>query len=343
MTVPAAQGGASVWPAWLDASLLTLLGMRANLPHALLLVGHRGIGKGRLADRFAQSLLCESAAPDGSACGRCDACGWYASGNHPDFRRVSPLTEEEGSARSERTRRDIKIDQIRALAGFVGIGAHRAGRKLVLIEPAESMNAPAANALLKTLEEPAGDTVFLLVCGNAGALPATVRSRCVPFTVASPPPGQALSWLRQALPGEESMLAQWLALADGAPLRALAFADPAASAAYRLVVLAGDQIPENPALKMAEGFASTPPTLWVPFLQSWTGDLGRVSVGAAPVRFPVQAPRLRTLARLTSLPRIGEMASWLNRQTPILEHPLNARLFAEEVWLRYEAMFAAVS
>ena len=341
MTEPATESDARTWPAWLDGSLLKLLAMRESLPHALLLRGHRGIGKGWLADRFAQSLLCETPGPDGSACRRCDACGWYASGNHPDFRRVSPLTEEEGSSRSERTRREIKVDQIRALAGFVGIGAHRAGHKLVLIEPAESMNAIAANALLKTLEEPAGDTVFLLVCGNAGALPATVRSRCVPFTVASPSPAQALAWLRQALPGEESMLAQWLALADGAPLRALAFADPAAASAYRLVVLAGDQIPENSVLKTAEGFASTPPTLWVPFLQSWIGDLGRVSAGAAPVRFPAQAPRLRTLGRLTSLPRIGEMAGWLNRQTPILEHPLNARLFAEEVWLRYEAMFAA--
>ena len=73
MTEPATESDARTWPAWLDGSLLKLLAMRESLPHALLLRGHRGIGKGWLADRFAQSLLCETPGPDGSACRRCDA------------------------------------------------------------------------------------------------------------------------------------------------------------------------------------------------------------------------------------------------------------------------------
>ena len=195
-------------PPWLQAPLTSLLAMRASLPHALLLQGPRGIGKALLAERFAQSLLCEAPAPDGQACGSCNACGWFGAGNHPDFRRISPLIDEEGSGKSERSRREIKIDQIRALGDFVGIGAHRAGRKLVLIDPADAMNMPAANALLKTLEEPTGDTVFLLVCGNAGALPATVRSRCVPFKLFTPDAGQAQAWLQTCLPGEPALIRQ---------------------------------------------------------------------------------------------------------------------------------------
>ncbi len=314
--------------------------MRAQLPHALLLQGPRGVGKAMLADRFAQSLLCEIPGPSGAACGRCGACGWYTAGNHPDLRRVSPLVDEEGGGKAERTRREIKIDQIRALSDFVGIGAHRAGRKLILIDPAEALNGPAANALLKTLEEPPGNTVFLLVCGKAGALPATVRSRCVAFSVARPEPAAALDWLREALPAEEGVLAQWLALADGAPLRARHFAEPAASAAYRLVLLAAGEIPENPVMKVAEGFANVPASAWLPLLQSWAGDLARVCAGAAPVRYPAQTARLRWLAGRTSLARVVDLVQWLNRQTRILDHPLNARLLAEDTWLRYEAIFA---
>jgi DNA polymerase-3 subunit delta' len=327
-------------PPWLDAPLASLLAMRASLPHALLLQGPRGIGKALLAERFAQCLLCEAPLPDGQACGSCDACGWFRAANHPDFRRVSPLVDEEGSGKSERSRREIKIDQIRALGDFVGIGAHRAGRKLVLIDPADAMNMPAANALLKTLEEPSGDTVFLLVCGNAGALPATVRSRCVPFKLVTPDAAQAQAWLHSALAGDPALIGQWLALADGAPLRARDFAEPAASAAYRMVLQAGADIPENPVMKSAEGLATVPAALWVPLLQAWIGDLARVCVQAAPVRFPAQAPRVRALAKRTSLGRIMGLAQWLNRQTPILEHPLNARLLAEDVWLRYEALFS---
>jgi len=327
-------------PPWLSAPLASLLAMRASLPHALLLVGPRGIGKGLLAERFAQSLLCESHRPDGSACGSCDACGWFRAGNHPDVRRISPLVDEEGSTKSERSRREIKIDQIRALGDFVGIGAHRAGRKLVLIDPADAMNRTAANALLKTLEEPTGDTVFLLVCGNAGALPATVRSRCVPFRLNRPDSAQAVAWLQASMPGDPALLGQWLALADGAPMRARDFAEPAASAAYRMVVQAAGEIPENPVMKSAEGLASVAAALWVPLLQAWLGDLARVCAQAGPVRFPTQGPRLKVLATQTSLARITSLAQWLNRQTPILEHPLNARLLAEDIWLRYEAIFS---
>lgn len=328
----------SALPSWLDAPLTALLAMRASLPHALLLQGPRGIGKALLAERFAQSLLCESGEP-GGACGRCNACGWFSAGNHPDFRRISPLVEEEGSTKSERTRRDIKIDQIRALSDFTGIGAHRAGRKLVLIDPAEAMNAPAANALLKTLEEPAGNTVFLLVCGNSGGLPATVRSRCVPFQLSTPPLAAAVAWLRDALPGDEALLSQWLALADGAPLRALGLAEPAVAAAYRLVVQAGTEVPDNTALKWAESCATLPASAWMPILQSWTADLARACAGGLPIRFPAQAARLQGLARRTDLASVLALSQWLHRQSPIVEHPLNARLFAEDAWLRYERIF----
>ena len=216
-------------PSWLAASLAELLRQRERLPHALLIEGPAGIGKGLLASAFAAALLCESANHQRGACQRCPACGWYRSGNHPDFRRLSPKTDEEGrpEGRSERSRREIKIDQVRGLAEFVALGAHRAGRKIVIVEPASALNVTAANALLKTLEEPDRATLFLLVAARGAPVPATIRSRCVAFPVATPTRDQSLGWLCERLPAEERAGAQrWLDLADGAPLTALGFTEP---------------------------------------------------------------------------------------------------------------------
>lgn len=338
---------AEALPSWLEASLIALLGLRQSLPHALLIQGPRGIGKGLLARHFAQSLLCESPLPDGRACARCDACGWFAAGNHPDFRQVSPLADEESGgeraerSRSERARPEIKIDQIRALAGFVGVGGHRAGRKPVVIDPADGLNLPAANALLKTLEEPSGETVFLLVAAQGAAVAPTVRSRCVPWAVPAPSADLARAWLGARLGNEQAArAADWLALADGAPLRALALAEPGAAAAHRLLLQAVQEIPETGAMRIAEGFGSQAAPLWVPLLQSWVSDLARVLAGASAQRYPGQQAVLRRLAQRTRLHTVTAFATWLDQQARVSSHPLNARLYAEDLWLRYEALFA---
>lgn len=341
-----AEHPAEALPPWLDASLSGLLALRAGLPHALLILGPRGIGKGRLAQRFAQCLLCESPLPDGRACDRCDACGWFVAGNHPDYRQVSPLGDEDAGGeraertRSERSRPEIKIDQIRALAGFVGVGGHRGGRKPVLIDPAEGLNLPAANALLKTLEEPPGDTVFLLVAAQGAPVAPTVRSRCVPWRVPAPPADAARSWLSARLGADQAAQApDWLALADGAPLRALALAEPGAAAAHRMLMQAVQEIPETGAMRIAEGFGAQAAPLWVPLLQSWVADLARVLAGAQAQRFPGQQAVLQRLGQRTRLSRVAAYGSWLDQQARVSSHPLNPRLYAEDLWLRYEALF----
>jgi DNA polymerase-3 subunit delta' len=346
MTESFTEGLLPALPPWLTGSLDDLLGRRQQLPHALLLEGPPGIGKGLLALHLAASLLCEAPPAHGRACGGCDACGWFVAGNHPDFRRLSPRTDDDprADARSERTRREIKIDQVRALADFVAIGSHRAGRKLVIVEPAPALNVAAANALLKTLEEPDGATTFLLVAARGAPLPATIRSRCVSFAIAAPARAQALEWLRPRLQADEAANAEhWLDLADGAPLAAAALAEPAVAAAHRLVLEALHAIPEASALKLAEGFGPIPAAIWLPRLQGWVGDLGRVCAGGHALRYVALAERLGTLAGRTDLRIVCELAAWLDRQVPVLEHPLNARLFAEDVWSRYEALFAASS
>lgn len=200
-----------------------------RLPHALLICGPRGVGKLALAEHLAQSLLCEALDPQRAPCGRCEGCRWFLAGSHPDFRRVEPEAvapkrepeeaEEarEAPARAGRPSTEIKIEQIRSLDAFLNLRSHRGRRRLALVHPAEDMNASSANALLKSLEEPPGSAVFVLVSHRPGRLLATVRSRCLAFPVPVPERSLAMAWLEsQAIEGAN----QWLAYASGAPLRA---------------------------------------------------------------------------------------------------------------------------
>jgi DNA polymerase-3 subunit delta' len=198
-----------------------------------LIHGAPGVGKLALAERFAQLLLCENQAGT-DPCGKCEGCRWFISGSHPDARFVEPEVlarkvvgseeAEEGEEKKERKQpsSEIKIEQVRALAGFVNVASHRGGRRIAIIHPAEAMNINSANALLKSLEEPPAAAMFLLVSHRPAGLLPTIRSRCISIAVPMPEQNAAAAWLAaQGLKNAE----HWLAFAGGAPLRALEYAN----------------------------------------------------------------------------------------------------------------------
>jgi len=133
-----------------QAELWRQLAGRTQHAHAYLLHGPGGIGKRQLAEQLMALLLCQRPV-DATACGECKACQLLAAHTHPDHYILEP--EEVDKA--------IRVDQVRDLVGFVTQTAQLGGRKVILLEPAEAMNLNAANALLKSLEEPSGDTVLL--------------------------------------------------------------------------------------------------------------------------------------------------------------------------------------
>ncbi len=195
---------------WQQTSWQRLLDQHQSqkLPHALMLAGQKGIGKSCLARALAQFLLCLSPR-SGLACGECRSCLLNKANTHPDMKLIGP--EEVGKA--------VKIDQIRALADFVSKTSQQGGYKVAIIEPAEAMNINAANALLKSLEEPSGNTLLILVSHVPSTVMATVRSRCQLLTLLTPATDQALPWLSAMV--EDGDAATLLQFADGAPLTAL--------------------------------------------------------------------------------------------------------------------------
>lgn len=152
--------------------------------HAWLFTGPEGVGKETAARAFARSLLCR-APRDGEACGECPSCGKVERGVHPDLLQVLPeaLAVERGLlAREELGRtpsRELKIEQVRNLEGMLALSPVEGERRVVLLLGADSMNVPAQNAFLKTLEEPPAGTHLVLLAEAGDALLATIRSRCV--------------------------------------------------------------------------------------------------------------------------------------------------------------------
>jgi DNA polymerase-3 subunit delta' len=184
-----------------------------RLAHAIMIEGPAGSGKKSLARAMCAKLLCIESSPE--ACGNCRSCNLLPGGAHPDYFEIQP--EEEGKV--------IKVDQIRALIGRLDLTTSIARRKVAYIHPADAMNISSANALLKSLEEPAGETILILVSDNPGRLPVTIRSRCQSITINQPDNEVLLDWLQQQSSAPEDRLVAALQAAGHSPLKALQYLD----------------------------------------------------------------------------------------------------------------------
>ena len=165
---------------------------RDAMPHALLLCGPAGLGKRDFMLRFVRGLLCMQP-HDGEACGVCRSCLLLDAGTHPDFVSLSYGLRKDGVQRSE-----IVVDQVRELSARLAMASQFGGWQVVVIDPADAMNAAAANALLKTLEEPAAQTMLILLADAPWRLPQTIRSRCQRIEFQLPARDEALAWLVSA-------------------------------------------------------------------------------------------------------------------------------------------------
>lgn len=288
-----------------------------RMPHALLLAGPAGLGKGLFARRLARAILCETPTAEGEGCGQCRSCRLFMAGSHPDYSVTQPeedqkATEGEslaGDVREAGTKKKkskvIKIEQIRDLCAFLGFTAQYGGYKIALLEPADRLNVNAANSLLKTLEEPAGNSLLLLVTAQPMRLPATVRSRCQRIHFALPATEVVIPWLATQVKSDVASPDILLQNAGGAPLTALVYADGERWRRRQQLADCYDQVLMNRAdpVRAAETWMQGDPAENLRWLIGWQTDLIRLKMNPDPPR--LSNPDLRPM-----------LWRWADRQTP---------------------------
>ncbi|MHB1144743.1 MAG: DNA polymerase III subunit delta' [Thiobacillus sp.] len=320
---------------WLEAPWQRLLATRARPAQALLLAGPRGVGKGALALAWAQALLCEAPRADGAACGQCPACHWFDTGGHPDFRLVT-LQEKTGKEGEIRMATAIEVDQAREAVDYVQLSTYRAGFRVVLVNPADSLNLAAANALLKVLEEPPLNTVFMLVSDQPRRLLPTIRSRCTRLDIGLPPVDMAAHWLAGQGVDEAMNL---LALSGGTPLDAQRWAG-SSELDERRSVLEGLARPEQlDPVTLGERWKTLSPQTWHNVAYKWLGDLLVVSLRGS-VQFNRDfAEVLARLGKTADLAKLLALARMQANEGRTLAHPLNRALQLEAWLIEYRHVF----
>ncbi len=334
---------------WHQDAWVQLQHMRERLPHAILFYGAAGTGKSAFIEAFAQSLLCESVGAGGHACGECPSCGWFAQHSHPDYRRIRPEALEDEVAESEEgaeaesgkkakstkaPSKEIKIEQVRSLADFMNVSTHRQGLRVVVLYPAEALNTPASNALLKTLEEPPPGTVFLLASNSLDRLLPTILSRCRKFALPMPDHAAGLAWLKeQGLADADS----WLREQGGAPLLALEQSESGNREELDalLQVLAHPGV--ESALKAADKLSKTAPSNLVAWQQRWLYDVFSYKLSGSIRYYPRYQKELAALAGKVPTSHLMRAIKNTNERRAIADHPLSPKLFIEDMLLDYAA------
>ncbi|MDR0250241.1 MAG: hypothetical protein LBI35_02860 [Burkholderiales bacterium] len=328
---------------WQHTALQARLRQRASWPQALLIHGAAGIGKRVLALNAGRALLCEDTERrQGEACGVCESCHYVEIGQHPDLMLIEPL--ERDPSGEVKVLDTIPVDAIRRLIDFMQVTSHRGRAKIAVIVPAEQMNAAAANALLKTLEEPPTGGALMLVAQQWQRLPATVLSRCQRWAAPYPSTEEALAFLRdEGIDGAEPLLAQ----TGGAPLAARERFDPEQQALrqdwQKALAQPHRLSPYAVARAWAGGSRDDNKQRLAQFIEAligWTVDLARIHGGGA-ARYHAECQKmLQPLAVAVAPSALFHYHRSLLQQRRWLNHPLQPRLIVEALLIEYRMLFA---
>jgi DNA polymerase-3 subunit delta' len=313
-------------PPWIAAQTRQLL---AQQGHAWLLHGPSGLGQYGLALELARAWLCEAPGPDG-ACGTCNSCHAIDVRTHADLCVLMPETtmlelgwplsekaQAEVDDKKRKASREIRVDAMRDAIEFSQRTSARGRGKVVLVFPAEQMNAITANALLKTLEEPPGDVRFVLATESSHQLLPTIRSRCLGHAMAWPDSAQAQAWLQeQGLSPTDA--ASFLKAAGGRPDDVLALQASGRKAEdwsrFASAMAAGE----------TAFVRDWPVTELVDALQKLCHDALCINQGATP--------RFFALASGKVVPGLAALSKWsvdLKQSRKTMDHPFNGGLMQE--------------
>ena len=353
-----------------------------RFPNALLLHGQSGIGKFEFSVQLAKALLCESLrGAESKPCNHCEACHWFDSGNHPDFIALVPEThrkllphgdfETDGeapkkskSARDDsdsdvaekKEKKNISIEETRSAIEGLSIGTHRGGNRVIFIYPLEMLRSDSANTLLKSLEEPPANTIFILLADRLDRVLPTIRSRCRLLSAPRPDRTSGLSWLRTQLPrisGAKINEADVEAIYDeqgGAPYAVFESLlarhnqddkDELAIAiqASRYILQAMSQGGRINWLDTAEKTNKAQFSILLATMQRWVSDVQAVGNGSAPRYYPKHESTLKALSQQARTPKLLRFWKSLLQARRSENHPLATRIQLEALLSQYQQIF----
>lgn len=294
-----------------------------SLAHAILFVGPAGIGKHDFARKLASAMICEHPNEQLHACGICKNCMLMEADTFPDF--ISVVAETNS----------ISVDQVRELIQQLYLTRHFQAPKVAIIESAQLLNINAANALLKTLEEPPEHTHIILVADSSFSLPATIRSRCQIETFHSPAEHVSMQWLNQ-----QSSDIDWqplLRVAQGAPLKALEYHETDLLDQRITVIRLFLSVFEYDAdpMRVAKSLETIPFTYTSAWIQSVVSDLLRINAQENPnsLENPDFYRPMLALAKKVPSHCLNDFWQQLLEQKKVFDVSLNYRMFIEVLFI----------
>jgi DNA polymerase-3 subunit delta' len=352
----------------------------SSFPNATLLHGQSGIGKFAFSLELAKSLLCESDYVASHPCNQCEACHWFSTGNHPDFIALVPEThrrllphadyesdeapkkvkaardDSDGEASEKKEKKNISIEETRSAIEGLSIGSHRGGNRVILIYPLEMLRSDSANTLLKSLEEPPANTIFILLADRVDRVLPTIRSRCRLLTAPRPDREQGLAWLRtqlQKINGLKVSDADIETIYDeqgGAPYSVLDSLIARnnqdekdeltiAIQASRYLLQSMSQGVRINWLDSAEKTYKARYSYLLAAMQRWTSDLQAVAQGGNPRYYPKHLTTLQNLSQTAKIPKLHHFWKSLVQARRHENHPLANRVQLEALLSQYQQVF----
>jgi DNA polymerase-3 subunit delta' len=307
--------------------------LQKRIPQALLITGKKGLGKQHLANQFAFSLLCATPQPDGLSCGHCDSCKLLSAETHPDFICLNP--EEPGKA--------ITVGQLRSLIAKLTLKPQFEAYRVVVINPAEQMNNAAANAFLKSLEEPTERTIIVLITDKPAKLPATIVSRCQKLAVDTPDEETISSWFKlHNLKLSHGNISILFGLAQGAPLLMLEYARDETlklrNKCFNAWIAIAKQ--RNHPVIIAEEWYKLPEAPLIFWITSWVIDLIRCfyEVKTEDLYNPDLNEPLQELSQRLELKGIYKLYDLLLNSRQRLGTQINKQLMFEEILIQWSEL-----
>lgn len=324
----------SIYP-WLKDAWISIH-QNSKLPHALIFKGKEGIGKHDFTITFAKSYLCQSPLTNYLPCETCSSCNWFPQ-SHPDFKHISPIEsdDDEFSKRKIFRKKNIVIDQIRELSEYLELSAHEEkGKRIVLIEPAEALNQSASNALLKILEEPPENTLFILVTSQSQKLIATIRSRCQLLDLPAPSLEEVRLFLTdKKIIYDESLLS----FTSGSPFNAIKELENQLERDVIAQLLAqGHRIDVT---KVNYGILTQGLDWTINIIQKWIFDLLLSFHTHQNYYFKKEEARIHSQAKQLNLNTLLSFSNELNELKKIASHPLNQELQLQNIFIKFKRIF----